>query len=46
MKNIRWGRAVIAVLYFTIQSFFEHQAYGAIVAVVYGTAEGVGGGDA
>ncbi len=25
-----------AVLYFTIQSFFEHQAYGAIVAAVYG----------
>jgi len=29
-----------AVLYFTIQSFFEHQAYGAIVAKIYGTPEG------
>ncbi len=28
-----------AVLYFTIQSFFEHQAYGAIVAAVYGRPE-------
>ena len=29
-----------AVLYFTIQSFFEHQAYGAIVAAVYGRPDG------
>ena len=31
-----------AVLYFTIQSFFEHQAYGASVAAIYGWPDAAG----